>query len=112
MNETDIEIQEELIALKNDFELKPLFKQSYQQFWLQKEIPERYPKLWEEVKIYFIAFPTTYLAEQGFSVVTQLLTKQRNRLQIAERGDLRLILSNIEPRIRELACKHQIQPSH
>ncbi len=112
VNETDLEMQEELIAVKNDFELKPLFKQSYQQFWLQKEIPGRYPKLWEAIKLYFIAFPTSYMAERGFSAVTQLLTKQRNRLQIIKRGDLRLLLSSIEPRIKELASKHQIQHSH
>lgn len=111
-NTLNIDVHEELIALKNDFELKPLFKQSYQQFWLQKEIPERYPKLWEAIKLYFIAFPTSYMAERGFSAVSQLITKKRNRLQITQRGDLRLLLSNIEPRVMELASKHQHQKSH
>ena len=37
-NETDSAMHEELIALKSDFDLKPLFKQSYLEFLLQKEI--------------------------------------------------------------------------
>ena len=110
--ETNCAKQEELLDLKNNFELKPLFKQSYQDFWLQPAINEKFPKLWEAIKLFFIAFPTTYMAERSFSVVTQLLSKQRNRLQITKRGDLRLILSNMEPNIKALANKHQIHPSH
>jgi hypothetical protein len=30
-----------LEELQNDFELKPKCKKSYQEFWLQKEIPDR-----------------------------------------------------------------------
>lgn len=112
LNEIESTIQMEFIDLKNDLELKPLFKQSYQEFWLQKEVSERYPGLWEAVKIYFIAFPTSYMAECGFSAVARLLTKQRNRLQVVKRGDLRLLLSNIDPNIRNLASKHQSHPSH
>ncbi|XP_029653865.1 uncharacterized protein LOC115227077 [Octopus sinensis] len=61
-NEADSEIQEELITLQNDFELNPLFKNSYQEFWLQKEISESYLKLWEATKHFFVAFLTTYMA--------------------------------------------------
>ena len=35
-------LEKELIILKSDFELKPKFKNSYQLFWLQNEIKERY----------------------------------------------------------------------
>ena len=38
---TELELQEELIILKNDFEIKPSFKKSYHDFWLQVSIPER-----------------------------------------------------------------------
>ena len=105
-------IQEDLIAVKNDFELKPLFKKSYADFWLQKEIPERYPNLWEAIKLYFLAFPSSYMAERGFSAVSKLLTNQRNRLQIVKRGDMRILLSHIDPRVSELVSKHQCHPSH
>lgn len=55
-------------------------------YWLQKEISESYRKLWESIKL--IVFLTSYIAECGFSAITQLLTEQRNRLQITNRGDL------------------------
>ncbi len=61
--------------------------------------------------MYLIAFLSTYLVESGFSRVSQLLTKYRNRLNIVERGDLRLALSKLEPDIQTLASKHQAQGS-
>ena len=69
-------MEEELIPLQNDVELKPRFKKSYQDFWLQKEISERYPALWKKVKMLVMAFPTSCLVERGFSAVAQLLSKQ------------------------------------
>ena len=36
VSDTSFVIQKELIAVKNDFELKSLFKKSYVDFWLQK----------------------------------------------------------------------------
>lgn len=112
---SDIEegvLEEELIDLQNDIELKPKFKKSYQEFWLQKEISDRYPALWRVVKKLLVAFPTSYLVERGFSVVSLLLSKQRNRLHITERGDLRLMLSDIKPDIGKLVSFHQAHPSH
>uniref|UniRef100_A0A5S6QP19 Ubiquitin-like protease family profile domain-containing protein n=1 Tax=Trichuris muris TaxID=70415 RepID=A0A5S6QP19_TRIMR len=38
----------------------------------------------------------------GLYVVADLLTKKRNKLQIVNRGDLRLRLTNIEPDIEKL----------
>lgn len=111
-NEETGMVEEELISLQNDIELRPKFKKSYQDFWLQKNISDRYPSLWNKVKMYFIAFPTSYLVERGFSAVTQLLSKQRNRLKITERGDLRLLLSAFQPDVEKLISLHQAHPSH
>ncbi|KAG8239097.1 hypothetical protein J437_LFUL011705 [Ladona fulva] len=36
-------LEEELIGLQIDVELKPKFKINYQEFWLQKEVSDRYP---------------------------------------------------------------------
>lgn len=58
------------------------------------------------------AFPSSYLAERGFSAVANLLSKKRNRLQITERGDLRLMLIMFKPEINKLLKLHQVQPSH
>ncbi|XP_034274523.1 protein FAM200A-like [Pantherophis guttatus] len=104
--------EEQLIELQNDIELKPKFKKLYQEFWLQKKISDRYPALWTVVKKLLVAFATSYLVEHGFSVVIQLLSKQRNRLQITECGDLRLLLSDLKPDIGKLVSFHQAHPSH
>jgi len=69
------------------------FKRGYQTFWLQAEIPEKYPGLWGIARKLLVAFPSSYLVEKSFSVVTNLLTKKRSRLNITERGDLRLVLT-------------------
>ncbi|XP_018015681.1 protein ZBED8 [Hyalella azteca] len=104
--------EEELISIQNDIELRPKFKKSYQDFWLQKKISDCYKVLWNRVKMYFIAFPTSYLVERGSSAVALLLSKQRNRLKITDRGDLRLILSEFQPDVEKLISQHQAHPSH
>ena len=50
--------------------------------------------------------------ETGFSGVNHVLTKNRNKLDVAQRGDLKLLLSNFEPDILKLAKIHQPQGSH
>ncbi|XP_034642709.1 SCAN domain-containing protein 3-like [Trachemys scripta elegans] len=105
-------LQEELIEVTTNEELKFKFKDDYLQFWLQKQIPTLYPGLWAIVQKFLIAFPSSYLVERRFSVVTNLLTKKRNRLQIANCGDLRMLLTKIEPNINKLIAAHQVHPSH
>ena len=97
-NNADPNLVEELIDLQNDFEGEVLFQQiGYKAFWPKEQV--KYPHFWGKIKLLLLAFPSSYLAQKGFSSVLQLLTKQRNRLQIRKRGDLRLFLSNIEPLI-------------
>ncbi|CAH1985764.1 unnamed protein product [Acanthoscelides obtectus] len=71
------------------------FKNGYQQFWLQNNIPVTYPILWNIVRKFLISFPSSYLVERGFSAVTNFLTKKRNRLDIISRGDIRLTLTKL-----------------
>lgn len=106
------QLEEELIELTTNEELKIKFKNGYQEFWLQKIIQQLYPGLWSIVQRFLIAFPSSYLCERGFSAVATLLTKKRNRLHITDRGDLRLFLSKFEPDINKLVKNHQIHPSH
>ena len=78
-DETEVEnviLQEELLELSTNEELKVKFKRGYQTFWLQAEIPEKYPGLWGIARKLLIAFPSSYLVEKSFSVVTNLLTKK------------------------------------
>ena len=54
-------IQEQLIELSTNEELKPMFKQGYDNFCLQKQIPILYPTLLAVVQKLLIAFPSSYL---------------------------------------------------
>ena len=104
-------IEKELIMMKTDFEIKPLFT-SYEKFWLNRQVQEKYPSLCEKIKLLLIAFPTSYRVESGFSAVSRLLTKQRNKRKITQRGDLRLNLTKMKPDVDKLVSLHQAQPSH
>ncbi|KFD49151.1 LOW QUALITY PROTEIN: hypothetical protein M513_09975 [Trichuris suis] len=76
----ELQLQEELLELQANEELKPKFNLGHRASWLQRVIPHLYP---------------------GF-VVADLLTMKRNKLQIVNRGDLRLRLTSIEPDIEKL----------
>ncbi|KRZ47858.1 hypothetical protein T02_1389 [Trichinella nativa] len=89
-DEIEMELEEELIDLQANEELKTKFKNGYHFFWLQKQISDLYPGLWRIVRKFLLAFLSSRLDEHGFSVVTDLLTKKRSRLQIAKRGALQL----------------------
>ena len=108
--EVPTHLEEELVNLQNDEDLKPKFKTSYQAFWIQTAIPKCYPTLWKDIKLFFIAFLTSYLVDRGFSTVSRLLTKQRNKLNITERGDLRLLLTNLHPDVDSLICNAPSPP--
>ena len=69
------------------------------------EASSKFLLLWAEIEVIFVAFPTTWLAESGFSAVARLQTKYRNRLNIVKSGDLRLILSKKTPNIAQLIQK-------
>ncbi|CAH1968986.1 unnamed protein product [Acanthoscelides obtectus] len=75
IEETNVIIQEELTELSTNEELKVQFKNGYQQFWLQNNIPVTYPVLRNIPRKFLISFPSSYLVERGFSAVTNLLTK-------------------------------------
>ena len=111
---TDIDeaMQEELLDVQNDEELKPAFKRSLGDFWLQTKIQKDYPSIWAKVKLFFIAFPTSYMVERGFSAVFLLHSKQRQKFMIATRGDLRLMLTNMSPDIQRIMMNNQAQGSH
>ncbi|KFD49750.1 hypothetical protein M514_09345, partial [Trichuris suis] len=94
--EVDTEIQESLIDLQSDTTARRQFDHYGKDF---------------SVLTFFIAFPSTYLVECGFSKVIAS-TKSRNRMDVAAGGDLRLSLSNLEPDITKLSKKCQPQGSH
>lgn len=111
VDKLDSSLQTEFLDLKYDCEAKIIFKQSgYELAWVK--LMDIYPQLWGKTEPLLISFPSTYLVEKGFSSVVQLLTKQRNKLDICLKGDLRLNLTNIKPDIQALAEIHQAQGAH
>ncbi|GBP07525.1 SCAN domain-containing protein 3 [Eumeta japonica] len=76
MEVKNVILQEELLELSIKEELKVTFKRGYQKFWLQADIPEKYPGLHEIVQKLLIAFSSSFLVEQSFNAVTNLLTKK------------------------------------
>nr|CAI5868673.1 unnamed protein product [Callosobruchus analis] len=112
IEETNVIILAELTELSTNKELKVQFKNGYQQFWMQNNIPVTYPVLWNIARKFFISFPSSHLVERGFSAITNLLTKKRNIMDIISRGDLRLTLTKLTPNVDNLLLKHQVHPSH
>ncbi|KAI6655480.1 Zinc finger MYM-type protein 6-like [Oopsacas minuta] len=108
-------LQEELMDLQSDCEEKAHFTMmGYERFWIAIAGRNKFPNLWKVAKLLVLAFPTSYLVERGFSAVVQLLTKQRNRLDISQCGDLRLLLTDMKPDINGIIDEHhaQVHPSH
>ncbi|GFW09985.1 SCAN domain-containing protein 3 [Trichonephila clavipes] len=79
IEETDVVLQEELIGISTNEELNVQFKNGYQKFWLQKDIPLTYPTLYNIARKFLIAFLSSYLMERGFSADANLLTKKKKK---------------------------------
>lgn len=103
------EIQDEYLDLKNDSSSRDLFREKeLSQFWCA--MYGSYPKVSMEALKILIPFVSTYLCESGFSTLLQIKTKTRNRLNVED--DMRLALSQTQPRISNLVSQIQAQQSH
>lgn len=110
VSEVPDEIQEELIEMQHDSNLKDTFETgiNLEDFWSQKAIS--FSKIREIAIRYLTLFSSTYLCEQGFSAHLIIKNKHRNRLDAS--ADMRLALSNTEPRIQKLVKSMQSQKLH
>uniref|UniRef100_A0A3Q3B2L2 DUF4371 domain-containing protein n=1 Tax=Kryptolebias marmoratus TaxID=37003 RepID=A0A3Q3B2L2_KRYMA len=64
----ELAIQEHLVDIQCNIEAQATFRTSgWSSMWAK--YASRYPALWEKTKLLLLAFPTTYLVEQGFSQV-------------------------------------------
>ncbi|GCC39945.1 hypothetical protein chiPu_0023441 [Chiloscyllium punctatum] len=84
----DIHLQEEMIELQNDTAMKIRFSQMGGLFfWIQDATRCHFPLLSEEAKQFARPFPTSFLVEKGFSAVTRIQDKTRNRMDVVQCGD-------------------------
>ncbi|XP_022160172.1 protein FAM200A-like [Myzus persicae] len=101
--------ENQLIEISSNSNLKRVFKESsLSSFWLS--IRQDYPEISDSAIRPLMLFSTTYLCEKGFSANVYTKNKYRNRLNIE--SDLRIQLSNIDPKIPDLVLKKQHHPSH
>lgn len=101
--------ENQLIEISSNSNLKRVFKESsLSSFWLS--IRQDYPEISDSALRPLMLFSTTYLCEKGFSAYVYTKNKYRNRLNIE--SDLRIQLSNIDPKIPDLVLKKQHHPSH
>jgi len=102
--------EEELSDILNDRTLKLKYsQQNLNSFWI--EIEKEHPSIAKKALTILIQFSTTYLCEFGFSALTNIKSKKRERLLSVEE-ELRVCLSTIRPRIYNLCKIHQSQVSH
>ena len=107
------ECEYELAELSMDIAAKFVFEsRSLSDFWYNVNTRDKYPKLAAAAEPFLLTFPSSYMVEAGFSHVNAILSKQRNRLNLEEWGDLRLKLTNIQPNVNALVRAHQAHPSH
>jgi len=102
LSELTLEEKEELIEVKTDRTLQLRMPTlSLSDFWM---IIEREHSVIDAKAIdTLLPFTTTYLCEKGFSSMTMLKTKYRERLLSLE-DDMRICLSAIPPRIESLSA--------
>ncbi|GFS51041.1 uncharacterized protein TNCV_3277671 [Trichonephila clavipes] len=104
IEEMDVVLQEELIGISTNEELKVQFKNGYQKFWLQEDIPLTYPMLHNIARKFLIG--------KRFQRGCQSPTKMKYRLDSTNRGDLRLNLTKLMQNVQKLLLQHQIHSLH
>jgi hypothetical protein len=102
--------EEELIDIRNDRNLKVLFDTyTIETFWIKLE--KDYPCVAKKAITVLLQFSTSYLCELGFSFLTNIKSKKRERLLSVE-AELRVALCDFPLNIPKLCEKHQAQTSH
>lgn len=102
--------QEELIEMKTDRTLRFKFSETeLDHFWLC--VKNEYPLLSKHAIGILLPFATTYLCELGFSTLTTIKTKKRERLRTIDE-EMRAALSTITPNLDRLCLIKQAHVSH
>lgn len=102
--------EEELADLSSDRSLKLKHAELFlDAFWIMTE--KEHPNIARKALQILLQFSTSYLCELGFSTLTNIKYKKREKLKCVEE-EMRVCLSEIRPRIEEICRSHQAQISH
>ena len=102
--------EEELAELSSDRTLKLKYAEMFlDAFWIMTE--KEHPNIAKRALHILLQFSTSYLCELGFSTLTNIKYKNREKLKCVEE-EMRVCLSGIRPRIGEICRGHQAQVSH
>ncbi|XP_022168388.1 zinc finger BED domain-containing protein 5-like isoform X2 [Myzus persicae] len=108
--EFTLEEEEEFITLTTDRTLKIKFSEiTVEEFWIS--VQTEFKKISEKAISILLQFSTSYLCELGFSTLTNIKTKKRERLTNIEE-EMRVAISYIRPDIENICKNHQAQISH
>ena len=109
-NLLSLQEEEEITELKCDRTLRTKFNEvPLDVFWIS--VREEYSVISAKALDILLQFSTSYLCEQGFSCLTTVKSKSRNRLLSVEE-ELRVCLSEVRPNIEKLCKDKQAQVSH
>ena len=78
LSDASMQYQEELSKIQNDELVKTLFNLKGAMTWLCDETETKYPNSTSFARKLLLPFPSSYLAECGFSTVNDLLLKKRS----------------------------------
>ena len=108
-NNKQLNLHEQHLELQSSQAAKTKFSSSSLiEFWCS--MLQEYPELAKRALEALILFPPTYLCEAAMSALVNIKTTYRNGLRAA--NEMRLALSNINPRIDELVSKRQEPRPH
>ena len=101
---------EQLIDLRNDkFYVTTFSEKNLDEFWLSVE--NLYPAISLKAVKILLPFASSWLCEFGFSSLTEIRFKKRERL-FKINDEMRACLATLEPRFNLICSRKQAQPSH
>ena len=109
-NNFSTEEEEQLIDLRNDVFFQALFPQkSLDEFWLS--VYKSYPTIGTKAIKILLPFASSWLCEYGFSALTEIKSKKRERL-LGIDDEMRVCLTMMEPRFDLICSQKQAHSSH
>ena len=110
------EEEEQVIELRNNcFYRSSISEENYfgqpSEIVKKYNIVKKYPLLSIKAIKIFLPFASSWLCEFGFSALTEIKSKKRQRL-LAFDDEMRVCLMSLEPRFELICSKKQVQPSH